>query len=148
MAERTHLSAEQTYEQLLGAWKLVSWEEIGGDGAIDFPLGSGAVGLLIYDRSGHVSAQLARSPQTNFESEDWRQASSAEMTAAWPSYFGYFGTFSIDAEERTVTHHIEAAWFPNLVGSDQIRHFRIEPPGLVLDAETAWGRVRIVWKRP
>jgi hypothetical protein len=45
-----------------------------------------------------------------------------ERAAAWPQYFGYFGTFSIDEAQQTVTHHVESGWFPNLAGTDQVRH--------------------------
>jgi len=66
------------------------------------------------------------------------------MVAAWP---GYFGTFSIDARNAAVTHHIEAGWFPNLAGTDQVRHYRFDGDELVLDADTAWDKVRIIWRR-
>jgi hypothetical protein len=46
-----------------------------------------------------------------------------------------------------VGHHIESGWFPNLIGSDQVRHFRIEDDRLILPADTASGRVRIIWTK-
>jgi hypothetical protein len=94
-----------------------------------------------------VSAQLVRINQPRFASDDWQQASTEEMCAAWPSYFGYFGTFTIDAEAAAVTHHIEAGWFPNLVGTEQVRSYRFEGGQLVLDADTTWGQVRIIWEK-
>lgn len=141
------LSAEQVRAELLGAWRLESWQSIKQDGTIDYPLGPDAAGQLMYDDSDRVSAQLVRVGQPRFASDDWRQASAEEMCAAWPSYFGYFGTFSIDAETKTVTHHIEAGWFPNLAGSQQLRHYRFDKHRLVLDADTAWGQVKIIWKK-
>jgi hypothetical protein len=66
---------------------------------------------------------------------------------AWKGYFGYFGTYSVDSGERSVTHRIEGAWFPNLVGTDQVRRYRFEDMRLILDADTAWGHVRIIWER-
>jgi hypothetical protein len=96
-----------------------------------------------------VSAQLVRPHQNRFDSDDWREAQPEEMIAAWPNYFGYFGTFSIDADDDddVVVHHIESGWFPNLVGTDQRRHYRFDGDQLVLDADTAWDKVRIVWER-
>lgn len=70
------------------------------------------------------------------------------MCAAWPSYFGYFGTIIVDLDEGAVIHHIEGGWFPNLVGTQQVRHLeRLEDGYLVLNADTAWGVVRIVWEK-
>lgn len=36
---------------------------------------------------------------------------------------------------------------PELVGTNQVRHYRFEDSRLTLDADTAWGRVRIIWER-
>jgi Lipocalin-like domain len=140
--------AEHIRQKLLGAWELVSWQSIGQDGVIGYPLGEDAVGQLMYDgASNRVSAQLVRRHQPRFASDDWQEASPDEMVAAWPSYFGYFGSFTIDTDEEAVTHHIEAAWFPNLAATDQVRPYRFEGEQLVLDADTAWGQVRIVWRK-
>jgi len=63
------------------------------------------------------------------------------------NYFGYFGTYTIDENAGTVTHHIEESWFPNLIGTQQVRHYRFQRNQLVLNADTEWGQVKIVWKR-
>ena len=140
--------AEDVRQKLLGAWELVSWQSIGRDGVIGYPLGEDAVGQLMYDgASNRVSAQLVRPHQSRFASDDWQEASPEEMVAAWPNYFGYFGTFTIDSDEAAVTHHIEAGWFPNLAGTDQVRKYRFDGDQLALDADTAWGQVRIVWRK-
>ncbi|MBV8933571.1 MAG: lipocalin-like domain-containing protein [Kutzneria sp.] len=141
------LTAHRVRAELIGAWRLASWQSIDPDGTVGYPLGQDAVGQLMYDEGGRVSAQLVRSGQPGFASDDWRRASAGEMCAAWPAYFGYFGTFSVDATVGTVTHHVEAGWFPNLADTEQVRHYRFEDDRLVLDAETEWGRVRIVWER-
>jgi hypothetical protein len=88
-----------------------------------------------------------RPNQPSFASEDWREATAGEKAAAWSNYFGYFGTYTIDEQAGTVVHHIEGSWFPNLMGTDQIRHFRFEGERIVLAADTEWGQVRIVWEK-
>ena len=94
-----------------------------------------------------MSAQLMRRDAPRFANEDWQDAGPAEMAEAWRGYFGYFGTYSIDTAAHAVIHHIEGSRFPNLVGTDQLRHYGFEDDKLVLDADTAWGRVRIVWDK-
>ena len=138
---------DSVLEKLIGSWSLVSWESYSDDGSASYPLGADALGQLMYDADGHVSAQLVRANQQPFTSDDWREAKPDEMIAAWPNYFGYFGTFTIDADKAAVTHHIESGWFPNLVGTQQVRYHRFDGERLVLDADTAWDRVRIVWQR-
>jgi hypothetical protein len=69
------------------------------------------------------------------------------MVAAWPNYFGYFGTFSLDDQAGAVVHHVEGGWFPNLEGSERVRRHRLVDDLLYLDAETPWGHVEIVWQK-
>lgn len=141
------LQTVDTRERLLGSWRLISWDIRGPNGEKSYPLGSDAVGQLSYDANGRMSAQLMRRNQPAFARDDWRKATTEEKSAAWSGYFGYFGTYTIDEDAHAVTHHVEGSWFPNLVGSDEVRYFRFERNQLVLDADTAWGRVRIVWEK-
>jgi hypothetical protein len=134
------------HQQLLGAWRLVTWEEQTNRG-LGYPLGPDAIGQISYDASGRMSAQLTRSSQAHFVSEDWREAASQERSAAWVNYFGYFGTYSVDEENKAVIHRIEGSWFPNLVGTKQTRYYRFEGKHLVLEGKTPWGNVRIVWEK-
>jgi Lipocalin-like domain len=133
--------------QLLGSWRLISWEEHDASGRVHYPLGPKAVGQITYTADGRMSAQLMRPGSTRFASEDWRKATPQEKSTAWSDYFGYFGTFRIDLAQRAVVHQIEGSWFPNLVGTEQIRHFRFEGERLILDADTEWGKVHIVWQK-
>jgi hypothetical protein len=94
-----------------------------------------------------MSAQLVRRKQPRFASDDWRQAAESEKSRAWSNYFGYFGTYVIDENRNTVEHHVEGSWFPNLAGEIEERHYRFEGEHLVLDADTPWGEVHIVWQK-
>lgn len=133
--------------RLLGSWRLISWEERDGEGRVSYPLGPDAIGQIMYTQDGRMSAQLMRPDSARFASEDWRKATIEGKSAAWGNYFGYFGTFSIDPDNNAIVHHIEGSWFPNLVGTDQIRFFRLEGDRLLLDADTEWGKVHIVWQK-
>jgi hypothetical protein len=134
-------------DQLVGAWELAEWSERHGDGTKAYPLGEDALGQLLYSGDGHVAAQLVRADRTKFGSDDWRDASVDEGGRAFKEYFGYFGTYSIDLTRHAVVHHVEGAWFPNVEDSEQERIFKLEDDRLVLDADTDWGKVRIVWRR-
>jgi hypothetical protein len=141
------MNAASIREKLLGSWRLVSSEARGLDGDADFPLGDDPIGMLTYDASGTVSAQLMRQNQTLFRNDDWRYATTDEKAAAWSGYFGYFGTFTVDEKAGTVTHHVEGSWFPNLVGTEQVRYCSFAGSRLSLDAHTPWGRVSLVWAK-
>lgn len=132
---------------LVGSWRLLSCIERGSDGSIFYPVGPDGVGQLIYDRAGRMSAQMGERGRRRFAKEDLRQATDEEKAAAWGGYFGYFGTYTVDVAAQTVTHHVEGSSFPNLAGTDQVRHYRQEGQRLILDADTAWGRVSAVWEK-
>lgn len=141
------IDAKAIAEKLVGAWDLIEWSEIRRDGSKAFPLGEHAIGQLVYTADGRVAAQLVADNRVPFQSDDWRQASDEEAARAFREYFGYFGTFTVDTERGAVIHHVSGGWFPNVEGRDQVRVFRFEDNRVVLDADTAWGKVRIVWAR-
>jgi Lipocalin-like domain len=140
-------ATDHVRNRLLGGWSLVSWEISDSAGHTTYPLGRDAIGQLLYDAQGRVSAQLARPDRSKFNDDDWQKASTEEKATAWGNYFGYFGSFTIDEPAHTVVHHIEGSWFPNLVGTEQRRVYHFEGDRLILNASTAWGEVRIVWNK-
>jgi len=141
------MTPEEIQERLIGSWRPVSWDWYDAGGAVNSPLGENPVGLLIYDRSGFVSAQLMRRQQPLFRDDDWRHAADEEKAAAWSGYFGYFGRYTIDEEAGTITHRVEGSWFPNLVGTCQVRQYSFDGNRLSLTAQTPWGHVILVWEK-
>ncbi|MGB6481893.1 MAG: lipocalin-like domain-containing protein [Candidatus Acidiferrales bacterium] len=144
-ASRT--SVQDIRARLIGAWRLLSMHETRTDGEVVYSLGEDAQGQLMYSAEGRMSAQLMRAKMPRFANDDTREATPEERASAWPDYFGYFGTYSIDPERNAVIHHVEVSSFPNLNGSKQIRFFRFEGERLVLDADAAWGKVQAVWQK-
>jgi hypothetical protein len=142
----TKLNEGDVCRQLLGSWHLVSWSIQDGASVI-YPLGHDAIGQLSYDVAGRVSARLVRRHLPRFAQDDWQRATTDEKSTAWSGYFGCFGTHTIDEDAHVVTHHVEGSWFPNLVNSRQSRQYRLKDERLVLDADTAWGRVNIIWEK-
>jgi hypothetical protein len=94
---------------LVGAWKFVSREGASGAAA------QGAVGLMIFDRDGHVGlAQMDGGRRKYAGSEP----TPAEAKAAFDSIRSMFGTYSIDPGVGRVTLHLDGSLNPNLTGSD------------------------------
>jgi hypothetical protein len=133
--------------RLIGAWQAVSWYEKDADGNFFYPLGEKANGQLIYTSEGRMSAQLVSANMAKFANSDWRVATVEERAKAWMEYFGYYGPFTIDEEKQAVIHHVEGSAFPNLIGTKQVRYFRFEGEQLVLNADTPWGKVQVVWEK-
>ena len=117
---------------LVGTWRLVSYEARTASGEIRYPLGDHVVGQLFYDVHGNMSGHLMRVDRPTFASDDSGSGTDAEVRAAFEGHVSYFGTYTIDPSARSVTHHVRGASYPNWMGRDQIRYYRIDGSHLVL----------------
>lgn len=143
---------ESDASALVGTWRLQSFHATTPDGRTVHPLGKNVQGRLIYDGEGRMAVQLMNPDRPAFRVDDPFVASDGEVRAAFNGYAAYYGLYSVQPDERTVTHHIEAALIPNWVGSDQVRNFELSgarltlrTPAITIDGvETA---VTLVWER-
>lgn len=124
--------SRQAAANFVGAWRLVSYESRDSMGAVQYPWGKGAVGQLLYDARGNMSAMIMKPDRTPFASQDLRRGTDAEVRTAFEGFLAYFGTYTVDAVKGTVTHHVRGASYPNVVGGDQVRHYRFDGMQLVL----------------
>jgi hypothetical protein len=81
-----------------------------------------------------MSAHVMRVGRPRFASDDSGSGTDAEVRAAFEGHTSYFGTYTIDPSARTVTHHVRGASYPNWIGHDQIRYYRIDGSHLVLSS--------------
>ena len=101
--------------QLIGTWKLLSFDFTPADGSPSRPgFGPDPVGLLIYTENGDMSAQLGRS----------NRASMDECQALLESYLAYAGTFEVDEQNKCVSHFLEMALAPSW--KDETQHRLVE----------------------
>jgi hypothetical protein len=151
--------ASSPIDQLVGGWRLVSRVTTTSDGIVlvDPGLSATPTGVLIYDRFGHVAAQLSR-PGRTVEAlpDECRAAEKVKGTSDTAQtilgYDAYFGTFTVDAKEGVVTHHLEGALFPGDIGKDIKRNFTVSGDTLTIKFHTTVADgtpvVRmLVWKR-
>ena len=131
-------------KQLIGAWKLVSIEML-VDGNVVYPYGDHPLGLLIYHEVGRITAQIMRPGRYSSltDPDAIPLATASELRQIAEGYLGYFGTFTIDEENNTVTHHVEACTLPAWVGTDQQRQYEFDGSRLSLSS----GPNRLVWER-
>ncbi len=107
--------------------------------------------MISYDDRGNMSVHLMRADRTTFKSDDLGIAQGPEIESAFRSYVAYFGTYSIDSQAGTVTHHLRGCAFPNWTGSNQVRHFTFEKGMLILSTppimeDSVAKTHRLVWK--
>ena len=120
-------------EQLLGAWQLESRTVTQGNGATVFDpvLGEQPVGRLFYDGSGHMMLQMMRQARTQAISAPANPAA-AKNPRVVLGYDAYFGTFTVNEADGTITHHVEGSLFPEDLGKDLTRRFTLDADNFTL----------------
>ena len=146
-------SDETLASQLVGSWDLVEYDRRDESGIVaEAYYGDNPLGNLIYTASGDMSVHLVDPRIGEFESRDYLRGTPAEIKEAFEGYYGYFGTYTVDEDAKTVTHHVIGASFRGYTGSDQTRFFELEGNrlGLVSGVEIEDGvpsTFHLVWKR-
>lgn len=123
--------------QFAGMWRLRSFEQLSPNG-VTYPFGKDVSGLIVYDPSGLMSVQLARSPMPRFSNSDsepgdpfkepvysGEAAGSGlnELERVFDSYLAYFGSYTLNWADQTVTHHVEGSNRPSFVNRKLVRAF-------------------------
>ncbi len=136
-----------------GTWRLKRYERRRADGSSYLPLGENARGLLLYTPDGYMSGQIMRPGRPRFQGGALSGGSEAEIRAALLGYVAYFGAYAVDERARTVTHEVIGSWYPNFVGSRQVRHYEFDGPDRLLLRTPPRGSGRdartdlLVWER-
>lgn len=147
-AVRGDAAGKPATADFVGSWRLISFEARSSDGEVRYPMGEDAGGLLIYTKSGQMSAAVWRAGRTPFAVNDQQKGTSEEYTAAMQSYIQLIGAFTVDGEAGTVSHHLEEAMFPNWSGTEQKRFYEFSDGGDRLTLKTPpidFGDSKMVW---
>lgn len=135
-------------EQLVGTWTYVSSTAKLPDGS---PLwGANPKSLLIFTDNGRFSWHVFRSDRPKFASNDRRQGTPDENKATIQGSLAYFGTYSVNEEDKTLISRIEGSTFPNSEGEQQKRVItRVTTDELryINPVTTLGARAEAVWKR-
>lgn len=126
LALSTTITAADARSRLLGSWQLVDYVVI--DPAGGKQPGAFDTGSLVYDAAGQMSAHLMRAkgrPGSTPETD-------AERSAAYRTYLGYFGPFTVDQRRGVVVHKVTGSSFPHWVGTDQVRYYTLSNDGTTL----------------
>jgi hypothetical protein len=62
-------------------------------------------------------------------------ATPEEAQALMTSMLAYAGTYTIDAQAKTVVHHIDISWDQARTGTDQVRSYKLEGKRITLTTE-------------
>ncbi len=135
-------------EHLIGGWRLTSWDVTTAD-AITYPFGDDAEGLLTYTPDGWMQATVVAAGRPRLSHPSPRRVPDAELAAAARDFFSYAGRWHL--EDTTVVHEVLLSANPEMVGTRQRRHVRLEGRSLTLSADEPVGEHvrhhRLAWHR-
>ncbi len=107
-------------QQLVGTWTLVSNYGEYKDGKRINVFGEKPKGLFMVDRNGRFSFHLFDSTNRQKFASNSRMAGTAEENkAAVLAIQTYYGTYSVDEKEHSLTFRIEYSVFPNWDGTER-----------------------------
>jgi Lipocalin-like domain len=136
-------------EQIVGVWTLVSFDSFDGSGAkIPNMEGSNLKGQSVFADNGRMSVQMI-SEFPKLASNDRLKTTTAEEKAVAHGILSYFGSYTVNEADKTVSLNIERSSFPNQVASSVKRVATFTGDELKLDnpGRLAGGRTVTVWRR-
>lgn len=131
------MSPEPLSALLPGTWELLSRTDVNdaGEARIEPALGSDPVAWVIYDRSGHFSAQFMKRDRSASAVVD-PSAAGSNNTRAQGGYDAYFGHYVVDDAAGTVTARLVGALSAEGVGLELTREMSVRDDRLTIRLRT------------
>ena len=124
-------ASAQTAKDLVGAWTIVSIT-VEGDGKKSEPFGPNPIGTQIYDSSGRFASTLMRSDLPKVASNSRATSTPEESQKIAHGSLAYYGTYTVNEAEKSVTMQMEGATFPNWIGTSRRRLYAISGDTLTI----------------
>jgi hypothetical protein len=138
-------------QQVVGTWKLIR-VFVDGPTKVE-PYGPSPHGVMFFDAAGNFSVSIVRAGIPKFASNIRTTGTDAENKAAVQGSLAYFGRYTIDEADSSITVSIAASSYPNFGGERQKRllALTIKESGdelLVTNPTPSGGGVaKQIWKR-
>ena len=133
---------------LVGAWRFEKELDTRADGTrVTVGPPAGYQGFLLYTADGRMIVQIMP------RGRRWRRSAATpeQLRETVEAGDAYFGRYTIDSSEGTVTHHVEGSLDPSEEGTQLTRRFRLSGDTLVLAGSWEYGgetlAFEITWSR-
>jgi hypothetical protein len=145
MSPHSATQAQLLSKVLVGTWELLSRVDrtASGERRLEPSLGDDPIALLYYDESGHFAAQFMKRNRTTDGPTVSKPAVAGEgkgapnNSRAQGGYDAYFGAYSVDDSQGTVTHRLVGALSPENVGQVLTRSMIVAGDELTITLDTA-----------
>lgn len=106
-------------QQLVGSYTLNSVTFDYQDGTKADLYGANVMGSLMINPNGRFAFQIIGANRPKFAASNRREGTPAENAAAVYMTESYFGTYTVNPADNSITLHLERAIFPNWDGVDR-----------------------------
>ena len=86
----------------------------------------------MYDAAGNVYVLLFNPDRPQFATGDRLRGTSQEIQSAFEGSVAYYGRYTVDRTAGAVTHHVLGSTYPNWIGTDLARSYKIDGHRLTL----------------
>ena len=142
------ISTTRIEDRFVGTWSFVSIERRNDKGEVVPFENPFTDGLIMYTPTGRMSVQLMRGGRQEYAGD---RPTDEEAQAALATYTAYYGPFTVNEAEGTVTHHRQTHLNPGSV-LDVVRAYRfsgnrlmLKPPSRVVNGEEL--TTTLTWER-
>lgn len=133
-------------ESIVGSWSLLIDDAVKPDGTHTSNFGPNPMGLAMFGADGHFSVQIVRAGRPKFASNNRTTGTADENKAAVAGSNAFFGTYTLNEADKTLTFRIEASTYPNLEGTQQKRTLTSLTAGDELTWTNPTTHGQVAWK--
>jgi hypothetical protein len=108
-------------EAIVGTWSLLIDDAVKPDGTHTPNFGPNPMGIAMFAADGHFSVAITRAGRPKFASNNRTTGSADENKAVVAGSNAFFGTYTINDADKTLTLRVEGSTYPNLEGTTQKR---------------------------
>lgn len=144
----------QVGKMIVGTWRMVGVETrmVDGTGPETMPRGKKPSGFIIYDPDGRMYVQIMNGDEMRPPRKGGGPMTEKEQAQAYTTYTAYFGRYTIDENDQSVTHHVEGSVNPRNIGNGMHRFVEVSKDRLSLNtfAKGPDGKERVtlrMWER-
>jgi hypothetical protein len=103
-------------DEIVGAWSLVAVTAELANGTSAEPFGGNPKGTIIFTPDGHFALFQSRNELPKIASNDRTKATAEEAAAIVGGAIAYYGTYSVNEAEKSLSVVLEGSTFANFLG--------------------------------
>lgn len=135
---------QQKMNPIVGTWHLIEFINLDTlTGKWNYPYGKNPKGYFTYTKSNIVNLNISTDAPLKISEEDSKKQMVNLYNYVMNVAFGYFGTYTLDAEKSIVTHHVKGGGLPWYIDTDQPRQFQMKGDTLIIGDNIKTKRVLV-----